>query len=511
MRRKVNDYFEFPLELNLEQYTQKYIKKKRILEKLRTGTIENELTSEERTILNFQVPQGYYTYKLCGVIIHMGTASSGHYVSIAMDREANDDNQWYEFNDSFVDKFNLERLAAETFGSRSKNAYMLVYERTKFFDMGGVRKLSEELKTENGAVKASETFEKLSVDYDTFFNVQVPDEMERKITSEDERHKQLKVAINPNLVSLMNMICCNCKYMNQSDYKLVKSLNLQRVPFSSELTEHKEYLEQLEKLQFFTIYLLTVVLRITLKSKYFELLKELRRAAQNDIGFSIWLLETFIHPYILKEFFVNCPNSKSRFVVASLLHAAFINVYQYEEERIEKYAKKYLTFSAKLQSKATTKPFEFPDEENALTEALFLECPKKGLPYCLIFIYNLFALMPRVLDNMNTAPQYFFLLSVLCKERPTLVSFLLELGIFGCLIEILKESIGEFVFNITKQKFIMLNKELSLDFQKVEISKSKVARDLNTTKPKIYRFVTQLLFLVSLFITLDNTKLSFKL
>lgn len=498
MRKKLNDYFEFPLELNLEQYSQKSIRKRQVLEKLRTGTIESELTGEERALLKLRIPQDYYVYKLCGVIIHKGTANYGHYVSIAVDRESG--SQWYEFNDSFVEHFSLDQLPAEAFGraDKSNNAYMLVYERTTFFEMPAVRKVLEELKTEDDGVRASEKFEELKVDYGKFFDVRAAEEVEKELSNEDERNRQLKVVINANLIDLINTICKNCKYSKQDDYKLVKSLNLQRVPFSSEITEHKEYVRQLEKLQFAGIYLLTVVLRITLKSQYFELLRPLRAAAQQDTGFSVWLLETFAHPYILQEFFVDCPNSKSRFVVASLLHAAFLNVYEHEKERIKKYSTNYLKFLAKLQSKTSIKPFEFPNETATAKKALFIEQPKQGLPYCIVFVYNLFTLMPRVLESTFAVPQYFFLLSTICKKRPLITNFLLENKLFGCLVEILQETIGESVVEVTKKNFIIPSKEPSLGFQSVMAEKSKASHDFNTSslRAKCYRFIVELFFLV---------------
>ena len=53
---KVNDYVDFPHELDMKPYT-------------KVG-IEN--TEDTR-------PEGYYDYNLKGVLIHSGTSESGHY------------------------------------------------------------------------------------------------------------------------------------------------------------------------------------------------------------------------------------------------------------------------------------------------------------------------------------------------------------------------------------------------------------------------------------------------
>jgi ubiquitin C-terminal hydrolase len=69
-----------------------------------------------------------FEYKLVGVVIHMGIADAGHYLSyINIERQteaevnlrdwANTDQQtWLEFNDSNVTAFNFSNLAYKAFG-----------------------------------------------------------------------------------------------------------------------------------------------------------------------------------------------------------------------------------------------------------------------------------------------------------------------------------------------------------------------------------------------------------
>ena len=93
-------------------------------------------------------------YELTGVVVHMGTADSGHYYALC--RRGAD--EWFEFNDSVVRPFDMSRLDEETFGGsqpapggavgtgkqgvtqpqggrkakgslKIKNAFMLVYSR----------------------------------------------------------------------------------------------------------------------------------------------------------------------------------------------------------------------------------------------------------------------------------------------------------------------------------------------------------------------------------------------
>ena len=74
-RTKINDYFEFPLELELSRYAF-------------PGRKE-------------QNPH-YFDYRLCGIIIHSGSAESGHYYSLI---KIND--QWFEFNDKRVSPWDI--------------------------------------------------------------------------------------------------------------------------------------------------------------------------------------------------------------------------------------------------------------------------------------------------------------------------------------------------------------------------------------------------------------------
>lgn len=80
-------------------------------------------------------------YDLKGVVVHSGTAQSGHYYSFVKEQQ-----QWTEFNDSHVAPFAIEELSTECFGGledgttdtygrrnpqreRTRNAFLLSYER----------------------------------------------------------------------------------------------------------------------------------------------------------------------------------------------------------------------------------------------------------------------------------------------------------------------------------------------------------------------------------------------
>lgn len=124
MRSKINDYFEFPEEIDMSPYNVEYLKDTR-------QSIAPDL------------------FKLVGVLVHSGNAESGHYYSYIRERPVEPGNMsaWVEFNDGDVTRFDPKNIPDQCFGGfgdnmgysqmqfpKTWNAYMLFYQRSSSMD-----------------------------------------------------------------------------------------------------------------------------------------------------------------------------------------------------------------------------------------------------------------------------------------------------------------------------------------------------------------------------------------
>ncbi|RPA87596.1 hypothetical protein BJ508DRAFT_320601 [Ascobolus immersus RN42] len=121
-RRKINDRFEFPETIDMRPYTVQYL-----------SNPESSMTPD--------------VFELVGVLVHTGSAESGHYYSYMKDHDAetsyNGRPQWLQFNDSEVSDFDYTTLGDCCFGGMNDlagmnnhvlgpkpySAYMLFYKR----------------------------------------------------------------------------------------------------------------------------------------------------------------------------------------------------------------------------------------------------------------------------------------------------------------------------------------------------------------------------------------------
>ncbi len=171
---KLNDRCEFPMSLNMEPYTKEYIGR----QELDAANLRMSQDRDDDDVPRY--PPEYYEYQLVGIVVHQGSADSGHYYSFIkvhitcaelkkakacgcswltlapilttqerVPLEESREAAWFEFNDTNVIPFSADRIPYECFGGEEEvmvydrekgtakkamrpkinNAYILVYER----------------------------------------------------------------------------------------------------------------------------------------------------------------------------------------------------------------------------------------------------------------------------------------------------------------------------------------------------------------------------------------------
>lgn len=148
---KIHTRYEFPMEINLRKYM--YVAESpdpvdSSPEKTQKSSEQAPIKGEENSKMDED-----FAYKLVGVVIHKGNAEYGHYVSLINanrndpSRKENNQDKWYEFDDSRVTVFDMKKFDEECFGTtedkeyslnlmmsepnNSKSAYLLVYDKIK--------------------------------------------------------------------------------------------------------------------------------------------------------------------------------------------------------------------------------------------------------------------------------------------------------------------------------------------------------------------------------------------
>ncbi len=125
MRNKINDRFEFPEQIDMAPYHVDYLK-------------------------DPQQPMSSDMFGLTGILVHSGTAESGHYYSYIRESpvDCRQTQNWVEFNDSDVSRFNPKNIPDQCYGGegdaspysaacfpKAWNAYMLFYQRIIAMDV----------------------------------------------------------------------------------------------------------------------------------------------------------------------------------------------------------------------------------------------------------------------------------------------------------------------------------------------------------------------------------------
>ena len=449
---KINDYYEFPKELDMSKY------------------IQNNENNK---------------YKLKSVVVHMGHSEGGHYYAFIKDEKSR---KWYQFNDTSVIPFNEFNLDNETFGGKEDNgenknrsAYLLFYEKVDQTDCENFdkikilnkliqlendknnekNKIKEEdegfnLLEENMENKISEIEEKKEediIDEDLidmggnesegknmikFINEQMKEDyIKQLIFSSNYQLLNLELCLNmintvdnkgdnfpifiQNLCFIKNdhpilgedylfrsfrpLISNIKKYIDKGKIKLLK---IENIKYTNE--------EIIKKITEIFKYILTIFFNIIIRSrekKYFGCYVEFIKYLINQYDFCAdYFLEEFGCYNTLVEYLINCPMYDIKKIVAGLIYYAMIKSEQcYTKEK----RKKFNETKIELTDDEIAKKLQY--EENGKGEKVGdYELLKKDFstPNVLRVVYNVAHILRKIKfwKNKNEAR---FLFDVLLK------------------------------------------------------------------------------------------------
>lgn len=340
-RLKLNDYCEFPMELNMENFTQEGIERLEYAKEKEAATLAGKDFTKESPTKRY--PDDYYQYRLRGIIIHVGTADSGHYYSFIREQ-----NQWFEFNDTFVRPLDPSEIPNEAFGgeekfsyqaqsgvtaaafkSKHRNAYILLYERSKFYVY---RKEEESLKP-------------LVYTYDT-------NEIEfSEVKEENERYWRCKSSFSPEYFDFILQL------LNEKNNAICK---------------------------FGICFFLTVMIRSRDYMRIATCVQSIKDQLKDNREISEWVLEMASFRYVLKELLMDCPVTEKRRIMVGLFHSALKQANHDIQEQFFKRLIKSIDLARKPYSYNYAQYFEIIYRTLKLLPNLIIKYSVPDLLFCYI-------------------------------------------------------------------------------------------------------------------------------
>ena len=360
---KINDYYEFPLELDMAKYI-------------------NDSSSSENNI-----------YVLKSIVIHMGTCENGHYYAYIKNNNGN----WYEFNDTQVHLFDIDLLNEEAFGGdeiiysegeeiirkKNRSAYLLFYEKKdqsnceQFENIDAINSfLGNEKKEiinsinnpninnnnkengilnninaiENGGLNLIER-EENKVEETGIKNIleNINEEMfkyflNRKLFSNEYQYFILELFLNildyyynSEIYVFLMHLCRNLNSRSTEIYREIQAsgsnLNLyldnkKLILFNSNKPKiktvlNKNYSSQILNIfKHFIIYFYNIFLK-TKEKKYFGCMVDLLKFLLNDqLECADYLIEEFCNESTIVEYLINCPLYDIKKLIVGILYCA---------------------------------------------------------------------------------------------------------------------------------------------------------------------------------------------
>ncbi|KAF7921904.1 uncharacterized protein EAE97_011195 [Botrytis byssoidea] len=207
-RNKINDYFTFPPSIDMRPYKVEYLMNE-------SGEVEEDM------------------FELVGVLVHSGTAESGHYYSYIRERPQVDGKvNWMEFNDDSVTSWDPVFMEGSCFGGldygtaddvpfeKNYSAYMLFYQRRSTLIAANEQFVKE--KNENPSIAALEALQAGHATIDNKpvirhpLKVAIKPHQANQITLENEHCLRKYCLYDPAHVTFIRDLFENTRHLNET-------------------------------------------------------------------------------------------------------------------------------------------------------------------------------------------------------------------------------------------------------------------------------------------------------
>ncbi|KRX04991.1 hypothetical protein PPERSA_06625 [Pseudocohnilembus persalinus] len=320
-RIKINDHWEFPMELDLEPYT-----------------LQGLYRKEGKKYEGKQYPQNYFKYKLKGMVIHSGTADNGHYYSYIQKR-GKEENEWYEFNDNIVKPFDPTDIPNEAFGGEEKwryygntsenkekcrNAYILFYDRIETYeeeennqdsDEKDKNKMDEEVQNPQNKKKLDENQIQQQIDkYCKNFRTELRDK--------NKKHHSHMFVFNEDYFDFVQKLILEHNFSKNTDW-------LQNEYFTYDKKDQKYY--DLELLKLGISFFLICQVREKYKANVFPFMNHLKFLLSQNFPACQWLFRIFQNQEYFQELILENQCQLTRRAIIGLLEIPMKVVYNQEK------------------------------------------------------------------------------------------------------------------------------------------------------------------------------------
>ena len=384
---KINDRVEFPIDLNMKYYTEEYLTTK---EHLQHNTNDYQFKTYS---------DGYYQYKLKGIIVHTGTVNGGHYYSFIQERTINDDHnsKWYKFNDNIVTEFDPNNIKDECFGGNIDdntsswnsvaNGYILFYDRIKkYYDNDDdipiqVENLNQLSLSRSASMKQSQAA--------NILRIKVPIQIYNEILEENLTYWRDKNVYDLNYNEFLWLFIKDLSFTTDK-HQVINQHPIKPINVHDAITRLS------------TRYLLTTYARAAHKKLIMEWIHKIMSFYTNNIASSIWLINILSIKSIgwIYDYLITCPYLPLRKKVVSIFNIALSNVYQYESNQ-----EQFIT------NDDDNKVAEQASSDNIhLIESYTLDIPKNNhtsSSYCYNYIDTLLSFYKIIPNHYKRFSQYF--------------------------------------------------------------------------------------------------------